>query len=220
MSHAFAVNLIYSPAIPWGLLLPAETALREIDEALHIAERSGDDMTLGSARMATGLAWIHRESQTDREHGLKVLTELREMCLHERFNMAELPVIDVYAAGEAARSGDHGDALSRIRKGVDDLFRSGQFAWCVLTTGVLVEALLSRNDDGDIDEAETAVKRMAAIPFDNDYVARDILLLRLYALLARARGDEGAYRDLVDQYRATAETFGFQGHMKWAEEMP
>ena len=202
------------------MLLPDETALREIDEALHIAERSGDDMTLGSARMATGLAWIHRKSQADREHGLKVLTELREMCLHERFNLAELPVIDVYVAGEGARRGDHGDALPRIRKGVDDLFRSGQFAWCVLTTGVLVEALLSRRDDGDIDEAETAVERMAAIPFDNDYVARGILLLRLDALLARARGDEGVYRDIVNQYRAMAETFGFEGHMQWAEDMP
>jgi len=220
MSHAFAVNLIYSPAIPCGLLLPDDTALREIDEALHIAERSGDDMTLGSARMAMGLALIHRQSHTDREHGLKVLAELREMCLYERFNLAELAVLDVYATGKSARRGDHDDAVARIRRGVDDLFRSGQFAWCVLTTGVLVETLLSRNADGDLSEAETAIERMAAIPFDNEYVARDILLLRLYAVLARARGDDGAYRDLVTRYRSMAASFGFEGHMKWAEAMP
>jgi class 3 adenylate cyclase len=220
MSHAFVVNLIYSPAIPCGLLPSDDTALREIDEALHIAERSGDDMTLGSARMAKGLALIHRKSQTDREQGLKVLAELREMCLQERFNLAELAVIDVYAAGESARHGDHDGAVARIRKGVDDLFRSGQFAWCVLTTGVLVETLLSRSADGDIHEAETAIERMAAVPFDNDYVARDILLLRLYALLARARGgDEAAYRDLVTRYRAMAESFGFEGHMALARAM-
>ena len=220
MSHAFAVNLIYSPAIPCGLLPPDVTALREIDEALQIAERSGDDMTLGSARMAMGLALIHRKSQTDRGHGLKMLAELREMCFHQRFNLAELAVIDVYAAGESARRGDHDAAVARIRKGVDDLSRAGQFAWCVLTTRVLVETLLSRSADGDIHEAETAIERMAAVPFDNDYVARDIMLLRLRALLARAHGDKAAYRDNRDRYRAMATSLGFEGHMAWAEAMP
>jgi class 3 adenylate cyclase len=220
MSHAFAVNVIYSPAILCGLLLADDTALREIDEALHIAERSGDDMTLGTARMAMGLALIHRESQTDREHGLKVLAELREMCLHELFNASVLAVIDVYVATENATRGDRDGAVARIRKGVDDLFRSGQFAWSVLTTGVLVETLLARSADDDIHEAEAAIERMAAIPLDNEYVARDILLLRLYALLARARGaDEDVYHDLVSRYRAMAESFGFEGHIALARAM-
>ncbi len=220
MSHAFVVNLIYSPAIPCGVLPPDDTALREIDEALQIAERSGDDMTLGSARMAMGLALIHRKSQTDRAHGLNMLAELREMCLHQRFNLAELAVIDVYAAGESARRGDHDAAVARIHKGVDDLFRAGQFAWCVLTTGVLVETLLSRRADRDIHQAETAIERMAAVLFDNDYVARDIMLLRLRALLAQAHEDDAAYCDYRDRYRDMATSLGFEGHMKWAEAMP
>jgi hypothetical protein len=83
-----------------------------------------------------------------------------------------------------------------------------------------VETLLSRNADGDLHEAETAIERIAAIPFDNEYVARDILLLRLSALLARARGDEGAYGDLATRYRLMAESYGFEGHVKWAEAMP
>jgi hypothetical protein len=61
---------------------------------------------------------------------------------------------------------------------------------------------------------------MAAIPLDNEYVARDILLLRLYALLARARGaDEDVYHDLVSRYRAMAESFGFEGHIALARAM-
>ena len=48
---------------------------------------------------------------------------------------------------------------------------------------------------------------------------RDIWLLRLRALLARARGDEDAYRDLVNRYRAMAESLGFEGHIAWAEAM-
>ena len=48
---------------------------------------------------------------------------------------------------------------------------------------------------------------------------REITLLRLRALLARARGDDVAYRDLVSRYRAMAESLGFEGHIAWAEAM-
>jgi adenylate cyclase len=51
-------------------------------------------------------------------------------------------------------------------------------------------------------------------------VRREIWLLRLRALLARARGDEAAYRDYRDRYRVMATSVGFEGHMKWAEAMP
>jgi len=46
-----------------------------------------------------------------------------------------------------------------------------------------------------------------------------IMLLRLRALLARWRGDEVAYPDLVCRYRAMAESLGFEGHIAWAEAM-
>jgi adenylate cyclase len=37
------------------------------------------------------------------------------------------------------------------------------------------------------------------------------------ALLAQALGDDTAYRDYRDRYRAMARSLGFEGHMKWAE---
>jgi adenylate cyclase len=43
--------------------------------------------------------------------------------------------------------------------------------------------------------------------------------LRLRTLLANARGDEAAYRDHRDRYRAMANELGFEGHMAWAEAM-
>jgi len=49
---------------------------------------------------------------------------------------------------------------------------------------------------------------------------RDIWLLRLRALLARARGDAEAYAHLRDHYRDMAKTLGFEGHIAWAEAMP
>ena len=47
----------------------------------------------------------------------------------------------------------------------------------------------------------------------------EITLLRLRALLARARGDDAGYRDLASRYRAMAESLGFEGHMAWAAAM-
>ena len=49
---------------------------------------------------------------------------------------------------------------------------------------------------------------------------REIWLLRLRTLLAHAKGDESAYRDYRDRYRALATSLGFEGHMEWAEAMP
>ena len=49
---------------------------------------------------------------------------------------------------------------------------------------------------------------------------RDITLLRLRALLARAIGDDPTYRDNRDRYRALAESLGFEGHIAWADAMP
>jgi hypothetical protein len=66
-------------------LLADDAALELIDEALQIAERCGDDFALAHARYALGLALMHRDSPTDRERGLTVLTQLRDMCLHEHW---------------------------------------------------------------------------------------------------------------------------------------
>jgi len=68
-------------------------------------------------------------------------------------------------------------------------------------------------------EAQGVVDNLAKLPDDVSGVMRDIWLLRLRALLARARGDEKTYRDFADRYRNMATSLGFEGHMKWAEEM-
>ena len=83
-----------------------------------------------------------------------------------------------------------------------------------------METLLERGADGDVAEAEAAITRLADAPADDGIAIREIWLLRLRALLARAHGDEAAYRDYRDRYRAMATELGFEGHMKWAEAMP
>jgi hypothetical protein len=73
-----------------------------------------------------------------------------------------------------------------------------------------------RGTDGDVSEAEVAIERLAAAPTDDGNVVRDIWLLRLQALLARAHGDQAHYRDYRDRYRDMATSLGFEGHIAWA----
>jgi adenylate cyclase len=47
----------------------------------------------------------------------------------------------------------------------------------------------------------------------------ELPLLRLRALLARARGDEPGYAECVHRYRALAERVGFEGHQMQAAAM-
>jgi hypothetical protein len=70
-----------------------------------------------------------------------------------------------------------------------------------------------------LEEAEAAIDRLVRA-FTSGHPAADIPLLRLRALLARAEGDDSAYRDYRDRYRELAITFGFEGHIAWAEAMP
>jgi hypothetical protein len=79
-----------------------------------------------------------------------------------------------------------GHGLPLMRAATDHLFREGRLlAWVIPATGVLVETLLDRGADGDVDEADTAIARLAAAPANDRLVIRDIWLLRLRALLAR-----------------------------------
>jgi hypothetical protein len=86
-------------------------------------------------------------------------------------------------------------------------------------TGVLVESLLDRGAERDVAEAEAAIERLATAPAEEGLVIRDVWLLRLRALLARAHGDDVAYRDYQDRYRTMAESLGFEGHIAMADTM-
>ena len=221
MSYARVVTVAYSPAIPSGVLRPDDSAVREIEDALGIAERSGDDFALAQARMTLGVALVHRHTAAERDRGQKLLAEVSDVLVRRGYGLSELPIVDVYLARERARRGDRDDAIALMRAAVDDLVHEGKLlAWGIPATGVLVETLLDRGAESDVAEAEAAIIRLATAPADEGLVMRDIWLLRLRALLARAHGDDARYRDYRDRYRDMATSLGFEGHMKWAEAMP
>jgi hypothetical protein len=198
-----------------------DSAVREIEDALQNAERSGDDLALAHARMTLGVALVHRPTAADRDRGQKLLAEVSDVLLRRRHNLGDLPIVNVCLARERARRGDRDDAIPLLRTAADHLFRDGPLLlWGIPATGVLVEILLERGAAADAAEAQSAIARLAAAPADDGLVIRDICLLRLHALLARARGDETGYRDYRDRYRDMATSLDFEGHMKWAEAMP
>ncbi len=220
-SYAMVVTYVYFPGIPLGVLGPDDRAVREIEDVLRIAERSGDDHGLTHVRMTLGVALVHRQTAAERDRGQKLLAEVGQVLLRREYLLGDLPIVNVYLARERARRGDRDEAIPLMRAAVDHLVRQGQLLqWGIPATGVLVETLLDRGTDGDVAEAEAAIERLATAPADDGLVIRDIWLLRLRALLARAHGDDTAYRDYRDRYRDMARTLGFEGHIAWAEAMP
>ena len=120
--------------------------------------------------------------------------------------------------------------LSGIERHLDDAIElltsvtENEFAANVLGTygfaaDVLVESLLERSGSADVQAAQAEIDRLAAVHTDAGFVWNEFWLLRLRALLARARGDEAEYRQFADRYRAMAVDLDYQGHIAVAEAM-
>jgi adenylate cyclase len=202
-----------------GVILPDEAALQETAEILELAERSGDDFTLGSAQLVRGLCLVRQDSQ-QRGDGFDLLARTREASLKERLPTLAARVAESEVAKEMARTGDLIGAIEVSRAVVDDEFDTGEMLYRASAVMALVELLLQRATDADLQEAQAAVNRLAATPTEPGFVLYETHLLRLRALLARAHGHDTAYRDYRDRYRAMAKTLGFDGHIAWAEAMP
>jgi hypothetical protein len=222
LSYAMVVAFVYFPAIPFGVLTATDPVVREIEDALRIAERSGDDMALVLARAALGVALVHRHTDAERSTAQTLLTEVSESFQRREHNLSELPFVNVCLAREKARRGTYAEATPPAFAAIDHPDpEGGLLAWgyAVPAMGLLVETLLDRGAKADVVEAEATIERLAAATSDEGLVIRDIWLLRLSALLARARGNDVAYRDLVSRYRTMAESLGFEGHIAWAAAM-
>jgi class 3 adenylate cyclase len=221
VSYATVVAYTYVAGIQMGVLSPDGSAVREIEEAQRMAERSGDDFAVSNASVSLSMALIHRHTDAERSRGHKLLAEVRGVFMGQRQNLADLPILDACLAHQSAQCGDRDEAIPIMRAALDQLMREGQqLGWGIPVSGVLVETVLDRGADADVVEAEAVIERLAAAPADEGLVMRDIWVLRLRALLARAHGDDTAYRDHRDRYRDMARTLGFEGHIAWAGAMP
>jgi hypothetical protein len=69
-------------------------------------------------------------------------------------------------------------------------------------------------------EAEDEIEQLATAPASDGLMVRDVWLLRLCPLLARADSDAEVHADFRDGCRNSVRTVGFEGRRKWAEAMP
>ena len=146
------------------------------------------------------------DAAADRPRGVDLMVQFREF-VRERAPFL-IPITELWVAWERARRGDRDAAIPVMRQALDELHQAGRLAYGVWGTGVLVQTLLERCTEGDLAEAQEAIDRFANLRADQDSAMLDVTLLRLRAQLARARGDDSAYRDLVTRYRTMAQSLG------------
>jgi adenylate cyclase len=136
--------------------------------------------------------------------------------LHNRINQAAMHQLNVERAKEQARTGDLDGAITMLRDAAEQQSTMGFRA---AATTAFVEMLLQRGQEADVTEAGAVIEKLAAVPTEADFVLFDVALQRLWALHARARGDEDAYREFAERFSAMAASFGFEGLMKTARSM-
>jgi adenylate cyclase len=209
---------IYSLGILHGLLSFDAPVLQDTAETLRRAEQRGDDYALTAARLLRGLVLVQSDGP-QRSDGFALLAMARDAMSEKRFLLAELPVINLETAKEKARIGDYDGALEMLREVVDHEFAIGETIHRGAAVIALVESLLERGSEADVQEAQSAIERLASVPVEPGFVLYDVTLLRLRVLVARARGDEAAYRDFARQYRTLATKLGFEGQIAMAEAM-
>jgi class 3 adenylate cyclase len=218
-THALVLFWKHGWAITNGVLVADDSAVHELDEALQMAERSGDDTELGLIKYVLGIALGTRDDAADHQRGIELFAQVREMCVQQRFYQSELPAFELHAARDSVLRGDCESAVPVIRRVLNEFLEAGQLAYGAVGTTFLVEALLGRGTEGDVAEAQRAIDRASKLPPDQSLVLRDVWLLRLRALVARARGDDDAYRELANRYGALAKSLGFEGHIAMAAAM-
>ena len=107
-----------------------------------------------------------------------------------------------------------------MRKALATSSVEGQVLLAVWGTGVLVDALLEQGCRWRRAEARGAVDRLAGLPDDVAGGGSRHLAAEAKRAAGPSPGDDAAYRDYRDRYRAMATVLGFEGHMQWAEAMP
>jgi adenylate cyclase len=217
-THPFAQLYKYAAAVQNGGLLPTAEDVAQTTESLNIAQRSGDNAALAYALVNRATALIHCNDESA-EAGFEYLAKARDMLVDEKLIVAIRRMTDVEIARGRARSGDLDGAIDLVSRVLNAQFEAGTMMFRGPATTALVEILLARDGPGDVEAAQRAIDRLADVPTEPGFVLHDIPVLRLRALLARARGDESGYRQFLQDFRARAREVEFEGYVAQADAM-
>lgn len=201
-----------------GLLVADDAALEEIEQTLTVVEAASDDLAVVLTRLTYGLTLVNHPAR--RQEGYECLDGVRDLCVSKNMALNIVAVLDAYAARRAAESGLHNDAIPRLRAAIESMRSTGNVANIDLAASLLVDTLIERRTDDDLNEAESLIENWLDPIYDQAPAARDVMSIRTRTLLAHARGDVASYRELKKRYRDLAISLGFEGHRAWAEALP
>jgi len=94
LTYAGVAALGYFPGISNGALAADDRAVREIEDALGIAERAGNDMAPAFATMALGVALAHRHAVAERDRGLTLMVEVSDVFARKVHNLGDRPLVE------------------------------------------------------------------------------------------------------------------------------
>jgi hypothetical protein len=203
-------------ALTNGVLRMDETVVRTAEDVMRITSGSSSDFAVIGAQLTLAIVLVYSDSAADRRRGLELMIHTRDGDLPEGAPSL-VPLARVWVAREQARNGDRDAAIPVIREAEKELHREGRVGGAVGVTEILVETLLQRGTESDLEEARQAIDQLAKVAKPGSAM-QQITLLRLRTLLAKATGD-GIYRELLDRHRGMAQSLGFEGHIDWAEAM-
>jgi adenylate cyclase len=207
-SHVSAIMYKYILSIPIGARLADSLALRETADALRIAEQAGDDFTLVQAQLARGLVLTHHDGL--QREGVDLLSQARDAAVQQGFTMNALALVEPVIAREKARNGDLDGAIDLARSAVAAMYATGGVISLGIATTTLVELLLTRRNEGDLDEAHGAISRLASVPSERGFVLHEMPLLRLRALMSEVQGDRVTAEKFKRDYRVKAAAADFE----------
>jgi adenylate cyclase len=207
----------YACAIENGALRPSSSDVAQAAKSLEVAQRSGKNTAVTYALMIRATTLIHSDSE--KGAGLEFLMKARELIMNQQLTMTLRRMSDIELSRERARSGDIDGAIDLAATVLAEQIDTGEMIFRGPATTVLVEALLARARPADIEGAERAIDRLADVPTEPGFVLHELPVLRLRALLARARGDESGYRQFLQRFRAKALEADFEGYLAQAEAM-
>ena len=201
-SRAGTAYYTHGLGIAHGVYLADSQVVRQTADVLAGAEHSGDDMALNLSRTAHAVALLHCDNP-DWQRSAELLAQVRNEALSDRYSFTAISLVDSEIARIEVHLGRFDDAVERARAIANDLLNCGGSFYTALACSALVEALIARGGEANLDQAQSIVHRLAAVPTVEGFVLNKITLLRLRAMLARAAGDSN-YGELVARYRAMA----------------
>jgi len=208
----------YAAATQNGAVLPDAQDVAQAAETLEVAQRSANNTAVAYALLNRATTLIHTDSD-ERSAGFEFLAKAREIFVDEQLIVALRRMSDIEIARERARSGDLDGAIELATAVIVEQFDTGEMIFRGPATTVLVEALLSRGSTADINDAERAIDRLAAVPTEPGFVLHELPVLRLRALLACAHGDKAGYQQFLERFRAKAQEADFEGYLAQAQAM-